>query len=191
MVEHLVGCTVLAIRRPPQRLHILGVQIRDAPAADLALGHQLLHRLNRLLQRDIPAPVQEIHVQIVGLQPAQAVFTGAVHRRFAGMPGIDFGDQHYPVAQTADRLAHHFLRPAVGVHFRRIDHRQSMVDARPQCSHFLLTLRRMFAHIPGAQPDGRHCRLLAEAYCFFHHLLLLNRMHHHKAKQGARPCFAA
>lgn len=42
-----------------------------------------------------------------------------------------------------------------------------MVDARPQCSHFLLTLRRMFAHIPGAQPDGRHCRLLAEAYCFF------------------------
>lgn len=42
-----------------------------------------------------------------------------------------------------------------------------MVDARPQCSHFLLTLRRMFAHIPCAQPDGRHCLLLAEAYCFF------------------------
>jgi hypothetical protein len=87
--------------------------------------------------------VQEIHIQIVGLQPAQAVFTGAAHRRAAGMPGIDFGDQHHPVAQAADRLAHHLLRPAVGIHFRRIDHRQSMVDARAQCSHFLLTLRRV------------------------------------------------
>ena len=104
------------------------------------------------------------------------------------MPGIDFGDQHYPVAQTADRLAHHFLRPAVGVHFRRIDHRQSMVDARPQCSHFLLTLRHMFAHIPGAQPDGRHCRLLAEAYCFFTIFSSLT-VCHHKSKTGRKALF--
>jgi hypothetical protein len=62
-----------------------------------------------------------------------------------------------------------------------------VVDARAQCSHFLLTLRRIFAHIPGAQPDGRNRRLLAKAYCFFHRLLLFSFLHHHKAKQGASP----
>ena len=191
MIEHLVGRAAFATRRPPQRLHIVGVQIRDAPAADLARGHQPLHRLDRLLQRDIPAPVQEIHIEIVGLQPAQAVFTGAAHRRSAGVPGIDFGHQHHAIAQAADRLPDDLFRPTVGIHFRRIDHRQSVVDARAQCSHFLRTLRRIFAHIPGAQPDGRNRRLLAKAYCFFHRLLLFSFLHHHKAKQGVKPCFDA
>jgi hypothetical protein len=56
------------------------------------------------------------------------------------MPGIDFGHQHHAIAQAADRLPDHLFRPAVGIHFRRIDHRQAMVDARAQCSHLLLTL---------------------------------------------------
>ncbi len=191
MIEHLVGGAAFAARRAPQRLHIVGVQIGDAPTADFALGHQPFHRLDRLLQGDIAPPVQEIHIQIVGLQPAQTVFTGAAHRRSAGVPGIDFGDQRHPVAQAADRLAHYLLRPAVGIHLRGIDYRQAMVDARAQCSHLLLTLRRVLAHIPGSQPDGRNCRLLAKAYCFFHHRLLLRALHHHKAKQGAKPCFDA
>ncbi|MCS5969507.1 hypothetical protein LNP26_27855 [Klebsiella variicola subsp. variicola] len=63
-----------------------------------------------------------------------------------------------------------------------------MVDARAQCSHFLLTLRRIFAHIPGAQPDGRNRRLLAKAYCFFHRLLLFSFLHHH-SKTGREALF--
>jgi hypothetical protein len=65
-----------------------------------------------------------------------------------------------------------------------------MVDARAQCSHFLLTLRRVFAHIPGAQPDGRNCRLLAKAYCFFTIVLLLS-VCTTISKTGHKPCFDA
>ena len=57
VVEDLVGRTA----RPTggdQLLHVVGIQVADAPVPDLARGTQTLHRLHRLAERHRAAPVE-------------------------------------------------------------------------------------------------------------------------------------
>ncbi len=70
VVEDLVGLTACAAARD-EFLHVVGVEIADAPAQDLARRDQPLHGLDRLGERNIAAPVQEIQVEPVGAQPSR------------------------------------------------------------------------------------------------------------------------
>ncbi len=76
VVQHLVG---EAARR--QRLHLVHVEIRHAPAPDLARLAQPLERLRRLLDRRAARPVQQIQVDALDPEPPQAA---RARRRHAG-----------------------------------------------------------------------------------------------------------
>ena len=81
VIEHLVaGDRVLAQQRA-RLLQIGDVEVRDAERADLALVDQLLERAQRLGQRDAAAPVQQVDVEVVGAEAAQALLAGAQRAR--------------------------------------------------------------------------------------------------------------
>ena len=65
MVEHLVHLAVPALRDRPELLHIIDVEVGDAPGPDQALGAQLLEAAHRLLQRVVAPPVVEIEVEVL------------------------------------------------------------------------------------------------------------------------------
>ena len=74
--------------------------------------------------------MQQIEIQIVGIEAAQALLAGAGYFATASVPRIDFRHQHHALALPANGLADNLFGAAVGVHFRRIDHRQAKIDAR-------------------------------------------------------------
>ncbi len=65
MVEYLVHLAVPTLRNLPELLHIVDVEVGNAPGFDEALGAQLLEAADRLLQRVVPPPVVEIEVEVL------------------------------------------------------------------------------------------------------------------------------
>jgi hypothetical protein len=57
----------------------------DAPAADLAGLAQALEGLDRLFQRVLAAPVQQVEVQVIAAQALQAALAGRRNARAAGV----------------------------------------------------------------------------------------------------------
>ena len=86
IVEHLIDAAPLAAGRGDGVVHILGVEIADAVAADLAVLGQLLEGFKSLFQELGAGPVQQIKVDMVAaevLQTALGRLNGALARGIA------------------------------------------------------------------------------------------------------------
>ena len=129
------GVDVLDCR---EGIHLLGtvddvhVHLREAPAVDIALLHELAHRLGHALDGRAAHTVQVIELHVVGLQ--------APHRRFQVRPQLvvdraaakvaatqeELGGQHHVVAHVMQGLAHDALvvadpREPRAVHLGRVE----------------------------------------------------------------------
>jgi hypothetical protein len=65
--------------------------------------------------------VQEIKVQVIGLEPPQAVPTSLDGALPSGIVRVDFAHEKNLCAATRNRLSYDFFRTAFGVHFGGVD----------------------------------------------------------------------
>src|SRR5437867_1423381 len=80
------------------------VEVRHAPAPDLALPAQRLERADRLFERLALAPVQQIAIQAIGTQPAQAGLARLDRPIVARVARQHLRHQEHLIAPARDRL---------------------------------------------------------------------------------------
>ena len=108
--------------------------------------------------------MEQVQVQVIGAQPAQAVLQTAAQLSPAGMEGIHFGDekQLFPV-QPVDSLSHQLFRPALPIHLGRINQGHAELDAPPERIHFLSPGAEPLAQVPGALAQSGHLSAVLQA----------------------------
>jgi hypothetical protein len=102
------------------------------------------------------APVQQIEIDAVGLQPSQAALAGRDRAASRRVFGQHLADEEDLLAPARDRRPDDFLRPAVAVHFRGVDQRHAEIETQPQRRDLLAAPPAVLAHRPGAPPERRH-----------------------------------
>ena len=65
IVEHLVRRASVSSRNGEELLHVVHIEVGNAPGANLALRDQLLESFNRVPKRISASPVQQIEVDCV------------------------------------------------------------------------------------------------------------------------------
>jgi hypothetical protein len=71
VIEDLVAGDLTVAGNRARRLELMDVEVADAPRQDLARLLKLLEGGDRVLERMLAGPVQEIRVQPVGPEPAE------------------------------------------------------------------------------------------------------------------------
>src|ERR1041385_9152997 len=72
VVEDLVARDLAGAGNRERLVEVVVVEVRHAPRADLALGDELVERAERLGEWVRAAPVEEVKIDVIGAQPAQA-----------------------------------------------------------------------------------------------------------------------
>src|SRR5262245_53146198 len=106
----------------------------------MTLLPQRLHALDRLGERYVAAPMQEVDVDAIRLQALQAALCGVGEPGPGAVPWIGLGDQEYLLAPALDRLADDFLGLAFAIHLRGVDQRHAEIEAKPDRLHRLAAL---------------------------------------------------
>jgi len=76
MVEDLIADQTTISSNVPDLFKVRHIEVTDAPGEDLTLMLQLLEGRDRLLQRVLAAPVQQVSIQPVGFQARERLLTG-------------------------------------------------------------------------------------------------------------------
>ena len=76
--------------------------------------------------------MQEVEVEAVGPEPAQAALAGLDHALAAGVVRIDLADQEHALPEVPERFADELLGPALAVHLGGIDEGHPELDPEPQ-----------------------------------------------------------
>ena len=102
------------------------------------------------------APVQEIEIEPVGLEPLQAALAGDDGAFARSVVGVDLADEIDLVAQAPHGLADDLLGLALAVHLGRVD--QPDAELEPQLEGLQLgpPFRLALAHAPGTEAQHRH-----------------------------------
>ena len=69
IVEHLIGGDIAAAGHGEQFFHVVGIEVGDAPGADLAGCLQRFEGLDGFGKRIVAAPMQQVEVDAVGAEP--------------------------------------------------------------------------------------------------------------------------
>jgi hypothetical protein len=132
IVEHLVGDGSRAAGDGPEVGHVVGVEVADAEVTDLARPIEHLERRYRFGERDVAAPMQQVEVEPVRAQTAQALLAGD-YRPLAGrVARKDLAYQEDLVSSSGNGLAHQLLGGAVAVHPRGVDQGHAEVEPEAQ-----------------------------------------------------------
>ncbi|MNN98173.1 hypothetical protein D3C81_2175000 [compost metagenome] len=81
--------------------------------------------------------MQQIQIDVIGAQPAQAALASLGNALAAGVVRVHLADHEDVVALAGDGIADHFLGTAFGVHFGGVDQGHAQFDAQAQCRDFL------------------------------------------------------
>src|SRR5206468_4132667 len=129
---------------------VVDVEVAHAGVADLLRFEENVEPRQRFLKRYVAAPVEEVKVDLIDSEPAQA----AIARRCDPLAGrvlrIELGHDEDLVAAISDRLAHDSLRAAPRIHLGGVDKAHAELDAGTQCRDLALLLALVLAHAPGA-----------------------------------------
>ena len=126
--------------------------------ADLAGALEILETRDRLFERYLADPMQEIEIEMIGVEPFQAPLAGGHHALARGVVRIDLAHQKHLGALTRDRLGHHFFRAALAIHLGGVDQRHAEVDAEPQRVDDIGAAGARLAHTPRAEAQHRDGR---------------------------------
>ena len=172
VIEHLVGGAVAAAGHAGELGHVAGVEVADAPVADLAVLAEGLEGLDRLGQRVGAAPVQEVEVEAVGLEALEAALAGGDGALARGVVGIDLADEVDVVAQGAHGVADDLLGLALAVHLGGVDEAQAELEAELHRLELGGPLGGALAHAPGAETQHRHLLTTLQRHRAHRQLLL-------------------
>jgi len=153
VVEHLVGGATFAARHREQLFHVGHVEVRDAPAADAALRHERLERLDGLRERRGPAPVKQVEIEGGHAEALQRRDAGRAQLSRRGVVGIELA-HHEGVAPAGDGLADDALGTTLAIHLGGIDHGHAEVEPGTQRVN-LGRARRVLSHVPCAHSQAR------------------------------------
>ena len=116
----------------------------------------MLEGLESLSKCDFAAPMQEIKVEMISVQPFESLFASADGAAAGGVIGKDFADQKCFIAPAIDGFADQNLGCAAAIQFGRVDEIHPQIEAEAQCRNFGLVPIGVFAHVPGAlAEDGK------------------------------------
>ena len=163
-VVHLVGRAGRAAGHRRQLTQIGDIEVAHAPLADQAAPLQLLEATHGLGQRRVATPVQQVQVDVLQRQAAQAALAGRHHGGLARVLRQHLADDEQivprqvprPLAQRAtERLAEHGFSAAVAVHLGRVDDAVAHVQRQAQGADLGGGARGLLAEAPGAQAQRR------------------------------------
>jgi hypothetical protein len=166
---------LVAQRSPPatrkELVHVRDVEVADTPSADPAPIAQVLERLDRLFERDIAAPVQQVAVEVVETEPLEASLARRGGGARAGVVRVDLADDEELVARhraraqrSGERLADDPFGAAFAVHLGGVDDAPAHVDRGANGSDLALSPRRRLAHPPGAEAERRQLAVAGECH---------------------------
>ena len=127
VVEHLVGRAA----GPVEVGHVVNVEVADSPRPVLPGCHERLHPLDGLGQGNAAAPVEEVEVEAIGLEPAKAALAGPGEPIATGFVRIDLADEDDPIPEAGEGVAEKGLGRAVAAYFSGVDQDEPEVDPRP------------------------------------------------------------
>jgi hypothetical protein len=163
VVEDLVRRRPGATRRA-ELVHVVDVEIADAPARDLPGRDQPHHLLDDLGERRAPAPVQQVEIEAVGAEAAEAAFARLRRSAPRRVLRIDLAHQEDVVAPSADGFADDLLGPTLPVHLRGVDEREAEIETEPERRHLGRAFGGPLAHAPGSESEPRQ-RVAHRADC--------------------------
>ncbi|MNC90056.1 hypothetical protein D3C83_61020 [compost metagenome] len=79
VIEDLIDDAARAAMRRQQLFHLANVEVAHAPVADLTGRAQVLEAADRLRQRVMRRPMQQVKIDAIGAQALQARFARAAH----------------------------------------------------------------------------------------------------------------
>src|SRR5262245_35302444 len=158
-----------------QLLEVIDIEIADAPVADLARPFESFEGLDGFGQRVRTAPVQQVEVETVGLQAAQAALAGGNRSLARGVVRVDLADEVEAVTLAGHRLPDDLLGAALAVHFGGVEQPHAEIKTKLERLDLGAALALALAHAPGAEaqhgnaftgfqgnrPHRRHPLLLA------------------------------
>ena len=98
-----------------QLFHVVGIEVADAPMANLAVPPQGLEAGNRFLQRYGTSPMQQIQIEVIGAEAREACRTGAGNAVSRHLVGLDLRNEVDPLARACDHMAQELLGAAVAI----------------------------------------------------------------------------
>jgi len=101
-MQHLVGRAAIAAGDGKQFFHVVDIEIRHAPAEDLAVALQALEGADGFGERHASPPMQEIQVEAIGAKPRKASLACGDGALRSGILRIDLADQEHFVAPAVD-----------------------------------------------------------------------------------------
>ena len=132
VVENLIRGALVAVREREELDHVGGIEVAHAPVADLTLRLELFEAVDDLFEVFAAAPVEQVHVDVIGVQPFQAAIAGGFHACLAAVVRIDLADEEecFPARL---RRSHHFrdefFAVAIAVHFGGIKEGEALLQA--------------------------------------------------------------
>src|SRR5262249_13727463 len=140
IIEHLIAGDRIAARKRDEFLHVLDVEIAHAPGADEAVALQLLKGGERVLQRIASAPMQEIEIDAVDLEPVEARLASGDGASAGGVLRQHLADDEDLLAAALDGFGHDLLGTAIAIHLRGVDQRHAEVEAEPERRDLAVTI---------------------------------------------------
>ena len=143
-------------RQPDELLHVVDVEVADAPVPYFSLALEPLECGQRLVQRHRAAPVQKIQVEMIRVQPAKARLAGRHGATSRRMLRQHLADQEDLAAPIAKRFGDELLGRASRVHLRGVDDGHAEVYRHLQRGDFVRAMTGALRHAPGADAKDRN-----------------------------------
>jgi hypothetical protein len=152
VVEDLIARDPVRPRDGEGAVEILDVEVADAPGQDLARPAQVLEARDRLRQRVLARPVQQVAVQPIRPQAAERGLAGPGDAPARRVARHHLRDEEHLLAAIRDGGGDDRLR--VAVHLRGVDMGHAGVDPGPQRPDRVRPVRTV--DVPRALADDRH-----------------------------------
>ena len=174
------------------RAELLAVEVAEPVRADLAVGLQLLERLDRLVERRLRVVVVgEVEVDLLDAEPLEARLELSEHARareasiLAAVHRVErLRRQARPAARRAQPLADHRLAAAAGVGVRRVEPADPELPARVHQRERVLP-RQALVEVLRVRPEAPE-RAAAEGDPFDHRAILESDAQIQGGRDGAR-----
>jgi hypothetical protein len=122
-------------------------------------GTRSLERLETrkcLFESRLPAPMQEVKVDAIGLEPLQAALASGDGCGLGRILRQHLAHDEAFIAPPGHRLCHDRLGAASAVHLGGVDQRQPEIKTELERGNFIFACPRALAHAPGALAELRH-----------------------------------
>ena len=154
VVEHLIAGDDALAGDLDGVLDVGDVEVRETPREDLSLFLQLFERAHRLFEWLRATPVQQVEIESIGTEAAQALLAREERPGVGRVIGMDLRSEEHVAAISGDRLADELLDVAARIDLRGVDVDEPAIDRATDRDDRRLAIIRF--HLPRAEPHDGH-----------------------------------